>query len=194
MHTSKCIASRNLAKITYLKYFLSQFKSAYCQGLHNWRVHSSRYCCTTLLNSKKFYKEILLLIHNYSNSIFLAELHCQRLYSSVEMKVDLNNSLGIGFSNFSCRFLNPNHFFQFKFELFYYIPILDLKNLQEWLKKVVLKFNCLNELFQWSQNFCQFSALSLEFEKFFSIRIFFSHSSRSEQFCKQNTISPHVDS
>ena len=61
----------------------------------------------TLLNSKKFYKEILLLIHNYSNSIFLAELHCQRLYSSVEMKVDLNNSLGIGFSNFSYRFLNP---------------------------------------------------------------------------------------
>ena len=166
MHTSKCIASRNLAKITYLKYFLSQFKSAYCQGLHNWRVHSSRYCCTTLLNSKKFYKEILLLIHNYSNSIFLAELHCQRLYSSVEMKVDLNNSLGIGFSNFSCIVL---------------LPILDLRNLQEWLKKhsvskVVLKFNCLNELFQWSQNFCQFSALSLEFEKFFSFtRKNFSH-------------------
>ena len=49
MHTTKCIASRNLSKITYLKYFLTQFKSVYRQGLHNWRVHSSRYCCTTLL-------------------------------------------------------------------------------------------------------------------------------------------------
>ena len=118
--TKNCIPTskqRNLSKTKYLKYFLTQFKNVYRQGLHNWRVHSSRYCCT---NSFEF-ETFLLLIHNYSYSIFLVELHCQRLYSSVEMKVDLNNSLGIGFSNFSYRFLNPNHFFQFEFELFYYL-------------------------------------------------------------------------
>ena len=35
----------------------------------------------------------------------------------------------IYFSNFSCMFLNPNHYFQFELQVF--INLLDLKNLQE---------------------------------------------------------------
>ena len=42
------------------------------------------------------------------------------------------------------------------------------------MPKIVLTFHCLNKLFQWSQNFCEFPAVSLKFQKFFSItRTFF---------------------
>ena len=45
----------------------------------------------------------------------------------------------------------------------------------------------------WSQNFCKFLALSLEFQKFFSItRTIFPHS-RSEQFLKQITFCGCMD-
>ena len=40
--SSFIIASRNLLPIAYLKYFLTQFKSAYYQGLHNSSVDSSQ--------------------------------------------------------------------------------------------------------------------------------------------------------
>ena len=44
------------------------------------------------------------------------------------------------------------------------------------MPEIVLTFHCLNKLFRRSQNFCKFSAFSLEFQKFFSITrtIFFS--------------------
>ena len=42
----KCIASRNLTKIAYLKYFQTKFKSTYRQILHTSSVHSSRVYCT----------------------------------------------------------------------------------------------------------------------------------------------------
>ena len=35
--------------------------------------------------------------------------------------------------------------------------------------QISLTFYCLNKLIWWSQNFCKFSALSLKFQKFFSI-------------------------
>ena len=71
--------------------------------------------------------------------------------------------------------------------------VLDLRNLQEQVKKAFRFKNCndchcLNKLFYWSKRFCKFSALSLEFRKIFMITTsIFSHS-RSEQFWKQNTI------
>ena len=69
-------------------------------------------------------------------------------------------------------FLNPNIFFQFELELFYFFrsekpPGASLKNIL--LPKIVLTFHCLNKLFKWSQKFWKFSAFSLEFQKFFSI-------------------------
>jgi len=93
------------------------------------------------------------------------------------------------FSNFSCRFLNPNYLLQFNCNC---SNLLDLRNLQKQVKKAVsknfLNFHCSNKLLWWSQNVCKFLAFSLEFQKFFLItKTIFSHS-RSEQFWKQNTI------
>ena len=137
MHTSK-----KIPKIAYLKVhsfkefsknYISQIFSVTIQKCILTKNYTTEGCIAqgiavlTLLNSKHFYKKILLLIHNYSYSIFLAELHCQRLYSSVEMKVDLNNSLGIGISNFSCRFLKA------------------ILNLNGYISKTVLTFHC----FEW---------------------------------------------
>jgi hypothetical protein len=44
-----------------------------------------------------------------------------------------------------------------KWSSFMYVPI------------IVLNFYCLNKSFYWSQNFCKFSAFSLEFQNLFSI-------------------------
>ena len=44
-HISVCITSRKLPKIVYFKYFLTQFKSAYCQRLLSSRMHCSRVYC-----------------------------------------------------------------------------------------------------------------------------------------------------
>ena len=52
-NAKKCIASRNLTTIAYLKYFQTQFKtikSAHRQILHNSSVHSSRVYCSTCSN------------------------------------------------------------------------------------------------------------------------------------------------
>ena len=61
-------------------------------------------------------------------------------------------------SNFSCRFLNPNYFFQFE------IYIIDLRNIQEQFKKhsvSKIRMNCSSDL--------------KPSEKFFSITRIFSH-------------------
>ena len=86
------------------------------------------------------------------------------------------------FPYFSCRFLNPIKFSNLNSN------VLDLRNLQEQVKKNILSpkffltFHCLNKLFWRSQKCCKFSTFSLEFQKFFSItRTFFSHS-MSEKF------------
>ena len=61
--------------------------------------------------------------------------------------------------------------------------IFDLRTLQEQVKKTFC-FKSSSDL----QTFCNFSTLSLEFQKFFLISRTISSHSRSEQFWKQNTI------
>ena len=92
------------------------------------------------------------------------------------------------FSTFSSMFLNPDSFSNLNF---YCSNLLDIRNLQEQVKKnmlpeIVLTFHYLNNLFQWSQRVWKFLAFSFKFQKFFSITRFFSRS-RSEQFWYQNT-------
>ena len=72
------------------------------------------------------------------------------------------------FSNFFCKFLNPNNFSNLDSNL---SNLLYIRNLQEHLKKhSVTKncstFHCLNKLLLISQKFCKFSAFSLEFQTF----------------------------
>ena len=69
-----------------------------------------------------------------------------------------------------------------------------LKTLWEQVKKAycyqkISDFSLFSKLFYWSQNFCKFSAFSLEFHFFFSITRIIQSISRSEQFWLQNTIS-----
>ena len=81
------------------------------------------------------------------------------------------------FSIFFCRFLNPNYFFNLNSNC---TKVLDLRNLQEQVKKNIL----FHKLF-WPFNVQ--TNCSSDLKKISITREFFSHS-RSEQFCKQNTI------
>ena len=98
------------------------------------------------------------------------------------------------FSNFSCRFLNSNYFFQFESNC---SNVLGLRNLQEQSKNNNILFQKLYWPFTvqincWFNFFWKFLAFSLEFQKFFSItRAIFCHS-RSEQFQTQNTNIPPI--
>ena len=98
------------------------------------------------------------------------------------------------FSNFSCRFLNPNIFFSNWNYSFSYV-VSEIRNLRNKLKKhyvskIVITFHCLHILVLLiSKTLCNFSAFSLKFQKCFfqSLEQFFSHN-RSVQFWKQSTI------
>ena len=91
------------------------------------------------------------------------------LYIFFFQKVKIFTMIEINFSNFSCMFLNPNNFFQFE--------LLDLRNLQEQVKKAF----CYHKLF-WPFTVWINCSCDLEFQNVFSItRTIFSHS-RSEQF------------
>ena len=60
---------------------------------------------------------------------------------SVLLKEILNkNSYKKMFSNFCCRFLNSNNFFQFELQFFF--NLLDLRNIQEQVKKALCFKNC----------------------------------------------------
>ena len=83
----------------------------------------------------------------------------------------VNIGIHIIFSNFSCRFLNPNNFSNLSSNC---SNLLEMRNLQEQIKKafcyqklfwtVTVWINCSIDL----KIFCKFSAFSLEFRKFFS--------------------------
>ena len=71
---------------------------------------------------------------------------CFDLQKTKKIKTRICNS---SFSNFSCRFLNPNYFFQFEFEFFKYIRF---EKLQDSVLKIVW-INCSSDL----KNFAKFS-------------------------------------
>ena len=62
----KCIASRDLTKIAFLKHFQTQFKSAYRQILHSWSVHSSRVYCNRMstYNSRQRVSSLNIIIYS----------------------------------------------------------------------------------------------------------------------------------
>ena len=100
------------------------------------------------------------------------------------------------FSNFSCRFLNPQKNFHFELQLFYF---LRSKNLQEQVKKAF----CQQKLFwpfdAWTycssdlKNFANSWPSASNFKSFSRfLEHFFSHS-RSNNFCKKIPISIKIN-
>ena len=97
--------------------------------------------------------------------IFFIEFYFRIMWQLIEL-----------FFNFSCLFLNLNHFFQFEFLilLLYFIWKTSRKKLEDnSVSKIVPNFHCSNKLFFWFLRFCKKKN---------------SHK-RSEQFWNQNTIS-----
>ena len=87
------------------------------------------------------------------------------------------------FSNFSCRFLDPNYFYN------YNCSNVGTSKIKHSVSKIcwpfIVQINCSSDL----KNLANSRPLASNFRSFFSItRTIFSHS-RSEQFWKQNTIS-----
>ena len=101
--------------------------------------------------------------------MYTRNCNCVKLQHWNLVVAALNANKKLCFSNFSCRFLNPDYIFQSEFSIVLYV-VIELRNLQKRVKK----------------GFC-FKKIDLKaFSR--SLEHFFSHS-MSEQFCKQNTIS-----
>ena len=104
---------------------------------------STPYCAQTWENAESQKQ----FIRTYSNIGFRTLCHFGmegpvRLYNTLTQYFgqDFFPLLSAMFSNFSCRFLNPNNFFRFESQLFYF---LSSENLQEQVKKAF----CYQKLF-----------------------------------------------
>ena len=67
----------------------------------------------TVLNSQAFYREYLVGLRIRTGLI--SAIYRKSLRLSNAARKQMTGTQGFYFSNFSCMFLNPNNFFQFKF-------------------------------------------------------------------------------